>query len=608
MCGIAGIFAFQNNAPNVDRTEAAKISMAMRTRGPDGEGSWVDPDQRICLLHRRLAIIDLSANAAQPMADLDTGNQIIFNGEIYNYHELRTELTAKGYCFRTNSDTEVLLKLYSAYGHGMLQKLRGMFTIAIWDSQKNGLFLARDPFGIKPLYVANDGRTLRFASQVKALLAGGEIDTSLEPAGHVSFFLWGNVAEPYTLYRGIRALAAGSYLWLDRAGNCDNSRYFDFSYEIRNSSEKKSAASHAETLEALHSALAESVRYHMVSDVPVGVFLSSGLDSATLTALASEACSGDQAVNMLERIRTFTLGFKEFVNSENDEVPLAESIARHYQTSHTTKWVGRPDFEENYDNFMHAMDQPTIDGLNSYFVSKAAAHTGLKVAISGLGGDELFAGYPTFRQIPKLVNMLGFSTQLPGLGRGFRYCAAPLIKGLTSPKYASLFEYGGSYEGAYLLRRGLYMPWELPDILDGEIVKQGWRDMGTLPALRQTITNISDRRLKVSAMETEWYMRNQLLRDTDWASMAHSLEVRVPMVDVKLICEVAGLVASGHSPSKLDMALAPQKRLPENILNRPKTGFSIPVKQWMRSAQDVSSDDRGNRGWAKSVYDRQFSA
>ena len=218
MCGIAGIFAYHPSAPPVDRAQLRTVRDHMATRGPDGKGEWFSENGRIALAHRRLSIIDLSERAAQPMASADGQLVVSFNGEIYNYRELKTALQAKGYVFRTTSDTEVLLHLYADKGEAMLTELRGMFAFALWDTRKQALLLARDSFGIKPLYYANDGKTLRFASQVKALLAGGQIDTTPEPAGHAGFYLWGSVPEPWTLYQGIRNLPSGRYLWVNDHG------------------------------------------------------------------------------------------------------------------------------------------------------------------------------------------------------------------------------------------------------------------------------------------------------------------------------------------------------------------------------------------------------
>lgn len=593
MCGIAGIFHYRQPTPPVNREELLRIREAMHTRGPDGAGLWISDRKQVGLAHRRLSIIDLSERGAQPMASHDGSLRVVFNGEIYNYRELRKELQAKGYRFRSNSDTEVLLYLYHERGPDMVQALRGMYAFALWDEKNNGLFLARDPFGIKPLYYSDNGSTITFASQVKALLKCSQIDTTPQPAGHVGFFLWGYVPEPFTLYKGIRALPAGSTLWVDETGRQDANSFFNISDEFARAGDLVLEISREEVQQRLRAALKDSVQYHLIADVPVGVFLSSGLDSTTLAGLAAEVGS--------DALRTITLGFNEYRGTENDESTLAELVAQRYGTAHQTKWVSRNDFHTDLDNLLAAMDQPSTDGVNTYFVSKAAAEAGLKVAISGLGGDELFAGYPSFCQIPRTVKGLGAFGIAPFLGKGFRLISAPVLKHFTSPKYAGLFEYGASYGGAYLLRRGLFMPWELPEIMDGGMARDGWQELQQLLCLKETISGISNARLKVSALEMTWYMRNQLLRDADWAGMAHSLEIRVPLVDLEFLRSIAPLLVSQTPPSKQDMASAPSNPLPGAIMNRPKTGFSVPVREWLQG--DIwQSGGRGLRGWALKLY------
>ena len=533
---------------------------------------------------------------------------ITFNGEIYNYRELRAGLERKGCRFRSQSDTEVLLHLYAEEGEGMLDKLRGMYAFAIWDGKKRSLFLARDPFGIKLLYFADDGRAIRVASQVKALLAGGGVDTSPEPAGHVGYFLWGHVPAPYTLYRGIRNLAAGHCLTVE-AGGRKRLRALcqipDLLAEAELDARKSEIGNRkSETSAQLRSALSDSVRHHLIADVPVGVFLSSGLDSTTLAALAAEA--GGQ-------LRTVTLGFEEFKGTPNDETPLAEEVARHYGARHQTIWIARRDFENDFQRLLQAMDQPSNDGVNSYFISKAAAQAGLKVALSGLGGDELFGSYPSFREIPRAVSALRPLAFCRPLGRAFRAVSAPVLARLTSPKYSGLLEYGGTYGGAYLLRRGMFMPWELPRFLDGDLVREGWRELQTLARLEDTTNGIQSPHLKVSALEMTWYMRHQLLRDADWASMAHSLEVRVPFVDVALVRALAPLFAREPRPTKRDMASTPRTALPSAVLNRGKTGFQVPVRRWLMQANQSwesggrDSAERGLRGWVRLIYAAQLS-
>ena len=592
MCGIAGIFAYGPSAPPVDQEELLRIREAMIKRGPDGAGLWISPDRRIGLAHRRLAIIDLSDSGAQPMATADGRYRITFNGEIYNYRELKKELQAKGCVFRSNSDTEVLLHLYADRGEDMVYALRGMFAFAIWDEVKKGVFLARDPFGVKPLYYADRDGTFRFASQVKALLKGGQVDTSPAPAGHVGFYLWGHVPEPHTLYKGVSALGAGSCLFVDGEGSRRPRRHFDIASEFKRWAQPNDPCSPEKSSRQLRAALADSVQHHLVADVPVGVFLSSGIDSTTITALATELGAGD--------LRTITLGFNEYRGTQDDESPLAELVARRYGTFHETHWVDRNDFTDSLPPLLEAMDQPSIDGVNTYFVSRAAARGGMKVALSGVGGDELFGGYPSFRDLPRMVRMFGAVSRVPALGRGFRRVCAPLFARFTSPKYAGLLEYGGSYGGAYLLRRGMYMPWELPGFLDGELVREGWNELQTLLRLEETVEGIQCSAQKVSALELSWYMRNQLLRDADWAGMAHSVEIRVPLADVELFRAVVPLICAGTA-TKRAMALTPARPLPDEILERRKTGFSIPVNYWMKKEGAGRSVTRGPRAWARRV-------
>jgi asparagine synthase (glutamine-hydrolysing) len=605
MCGIVTIYQY-NSFPTVDRDELVKIRDRMTSRGPDGFGEWYSSDNRVAMGHRRLAIIDLSESGAQPMSNEDGTIWITFNGEIYNYKELGNRLRALGHRFKSNSDTEVIIHGYEEWGiEDLLKQLRGMFAFAIYDdrspshgsrftSHESRLIIARDPFGIKPLYYADDGKTIRVASQVKALLAGGKIDTSPEPAGHVGFFLWSHVPEPYTLYKGIRSLPAGSYMTVDQNGNRTTGSYCSITQILADAERNPVSLSKEEVHERLRTALLDTVKHHLIADVPVGVFLSSGLDSSTLTALASETAK--------DRLNTVTLGFREYLGTDNDEVPLAEQVAKDYGTLQRTILVEKKDFRVDFERLFDAMDQPTTDGVNSYFVSKAAARAGLKVAISGLGGDELFGSYPSFRQIPRMVRAFGQLSPLSSAGKAFRAVSAPLLKHFTSPKYAGLFEYGGSYGGAYLLCRGMFMPWELPKLLDGDMVKEGWQELQTLIKLEQTVQGIGNSHLKVAALEMSWYMRNQLLRDTDWASMAHSLEVRVPLVDVNLLHALCPLLsASTVSCGKRDMAMTPLKSLPDEILHREKTGFTVPVREWLM--EDIQpAEERGLRGWAKRVY------
>jgi asparagine synthase (glutamine-hydrolysing) len=326
------------------------------------------------------------------------------------------------------------------------------------------------------------------------------------------------------------------------------------------------------------------------------------VDSTTIAALAAEEGG---------TVQTVTLGFEEYKGTPNDETPLAEAAARAYATKHHTMWITRRDFEGRLEDLFWSMDQPTIDGVNSYWVSRAAQQSGLKVALSGLGGDELFGGYPSFRQIPSLVKVMRPLRPLRPFGRGFRMVSAPLLKRWTSPKYAGLLEYGGSYAGAYLLRRGLFMPWELLKVMNLDMARAGWQELQPIAAIERDIGQIDSPRSTVSCVESCWYMRNQLLRDADWAGMAHSLEIRVPLVDIELLRSARQGMGNGNPPGKRTLAEAPLRPLPAGVLSRPKTGFCVPVREWLLSSVShdgsVSNSDRGLRAWAKVVYNHSLT-
>jgi len=574
MCGIAGIYPYHQGALGVASAELIAMNDHMKQRGPDGSGIWIGDDGRIGLAHRRLAIIDLSDNGAQPMQSEDGRFVVSFNGEIYNYKELRSALQKAGYRFRTESDTEVLLHLYAHRGLDMVRDLRGMFAFGLWDARDRVLVLARDPYGIKPLYYSDDGRTCRFASQVKALLRTGALATDLDPAGQVGFYLFGSVPEPFTIWRGIRSVPSGSTLVVDCNGAGKPRSYHSISRVYRDAEQARRSVPDPQP--ALRDALLDSVRSHLVADVPVGAFLSSGVDSGALVGLMRDA--GAQS------IATVTIGFDEFRGLPQDETILAAEVARQYGTQHTTRVVTRAEFESDLPLIMAAMDQPSIDGINTWFVAKAARELGLKVAISGLGGDELLGGYPSFRNLPRLARRMALPSRIPLPQALLRTVAVKIAGGLgIHPKAAGLLEYGGTYAGAYLLQRGLFMPWELGAVLDPEIAARGLEQLLPFAMIDAQLDPCPQTPFaRVATLESSLYMRNQLLRDTDWASMAHSLEVRVPLVDSVLLERLAplGLGAETGAGKRL-MAGAPSRPLPDAVTERSKTGFTTPVAAWI---------------------------
>jgi asparagine synthase (glutamine-hydrolysing) len=505
---------------------------------------------------------------------------ITFNGEIYNYRSLRIELEAEGERFESDSDTEVLLKLYARFGTDMFGKLRGMYAFGIWDAQRSELLLARDPFGIKPLYYGRSGDAFWFASQARALSDTGALDSTPDPRAWSQFLLWGSIPEPRTAYRDIRALPAGCWMRVIADGvTSEPTSHFSLACTYRAAAGSRAGAA------AVREAVLDSIRHHLIADVPVGVFLSAGIDSAAVLGAACDAGPAPASV---------TLGFAEFQGQSRDEVPLATKLAGHYGSAHTVRRVDRAEFQSDLPKILAAMDQPSIDGINTWFVAKAARELGWKVALSGLGGDELFGGYPSFRDVPRWVKWLGWARRTPKLAER---AGRLLGRFARHPKAQGLLRYGGTWSGAYFLRRGLFMPWEV------EAERPSWlpSDPG---AIEESLLEL-DRLLtpdpgsdhaRVSVMESGAYMRNQLLRDSDWASMAHSIELRVPLVDSVLATTLAPrMPAAVKSPAKAALARVPSRPFPDSIINRPKTGFETPVANWIDASKRWPSEP-----WARS--------
>jgi asparagine synthase (glutamine-hydrolysing) len=578
MCGITAIFAYGERATEVRAEELEAITESMRMRGPDAGATWISPDGRVGLGSRRLAIIDLSDEGTQPMFDVERELVIAFNGEIYNYQELRASLERRGARFHSRSDTEVLLQLYRHEGAKMLPLLRGMYAFAIWDTRARRMFVARDPYGLKPLYCADDGSTIRLASEVKALLAGGRVSRTVDPAGAAGFFLTGSVPEPFTIREDVKLVEAGTSFDVDAGRGRSAARaHFGLAEAFRRGRMQRGVAGLTLPEIAFQERLEESVVHHLVADVPVGVFLSAGIDSSALTAIAAQHSS--------ERLRTFTLAFDEFRGGPGDESPLAERFAAQSGTQHTTRVVTREEFHRDLPAIFAAMDQPTIDGVNTWFVSKAVHEAGVKVAISGVGGDELFGGYPSFGRIPRITR----------IARSPLAKAVPLLR--RHPKAPLLATMGRTYAGAWLLQRGLFMPHELPEVLGNDVAREGMERLQMMSLIDRALQPDPQTAFgRVAAMEGGLYMRNQLLRDTDWASMAHSVEVRTPFVDAALLRQIAPIVIDYGRACKEMLAA----RLPEWLRNRPKTGFFVPMRDWMDLPPDGTTTRM--RSWARYVW------
>lgn len=499
---------------------------------------------------------------------------ITFNGEIYNHHELRQQLVEAGVQFRSESDTEVILLGYRQWGSDVVDRLRGMFAFAIWDGARRELFMARDPLGIKPLYYAEHDGRFAFASEIRALRSIMDLG-ELDSRGLTDFLLWGSIPSPTTLYSRARSLEPGHWLRLHETGDREDVAY----WRVEDAFGEKVELDAEEGFARIAEALRDSIRHHLVADVPVGAFLSGGVDSISLVALLSEVHGGP--------IDTVTIASDD---PELDESQLAAFAARFYGTRHHEIHLNIEDIRKRMPDAISSMDQPTIDGINTYLVSEAANQIGLKVAISGVGGDELFGGYPTFRQVPQIVSLNQVLRALPG-GSWATMTAAKLLGSHHAPrpvaKFARALEHGAKPEGAYYACRGLFSPAEVRALLNPDVL----REAESVDPSHGLTTRIALDRVgaedRVSSLEIRQYLQSQLLRDTDAASMAHSLEVRTPLVDRTLLSAVARIPAEQRlaGPAKRALREAPIRPVPPEIWNRKKQGFTIPFDRWIRSGR-----------------------
>src|SRR5580704_13994425 len=580
MCGIFGIISHNARVPG-DALERATRSLSHR--GPDDGGTVILRDSggkiEVGLGNRRLAILDLSPLGHQPMNDPSTGNWIVYNGEVYNFRDVRSKLERSGLHFSSNCDTEVILKAYAYWGEKCLTEFRGMFAFAIWDAQRHRLFLARDPTGIKPLYCYKSDHLFLFSSEVRTLLGTGLVPRKLDPAGLANFLNFGSVYDPNTLVEGVVSLPPGCFLtWQE--GQVKQLQYWDLAdpelSESRDSRPNKGEAGRRELEAQIGDLLDESVRMQLVSDVPVGVFLSGGIDSSALVGILSR--SG-------VRPSTFSIVFRE---ADYSEAEYSRAVAHQFGTDHHEITVSQADLFDAIDPAIHAMDLPTIDGINTYFVSERTRATGIKVALSGLGGDEIFAGYSSFRSVPRMEKVASAWRHVPravlnSLAAAFE-ALAPISD--QNRKLAALARNGGANSDPYFLTRSLFAPGQQNELLPTLAANDAAKQRAEKP-LRDSLSRALnlDPINRVSYLESRCYMLNTLLRDSDSMSMAHGLEVRVPLIDHKLAQSVLALPGSwklDQTTPKPLLVKALRGQLPEKIVHRAKQGFTLPFEHWMR--------------------------
>ena len=575
MCGIAGIIGF-NDYDNQLKAKIKKMQPALQHRGPDDAGIYISTDKQAALAHTRLSILDLSSAGHQPMSTSDGRYSITFNGEIYNFQELRENLISQGEKFHSQTDTEVILKLYQKIGSDCVQHLRGMFAFAIWDDLEKTCFLARDPLGIKPLYYYQLGTTLVFASELRAVLASGLPAINMSVEGLYGYLTTGSVPEPYTLIADIHCLPAGNWLYWQN-GNTTKKQY----WQINFTPEKISPP---EAEEIVRKALLDSIQHHFISDVPVGIFLSGGIDSTTILALATQT--------QKSQLSTYSITFAE---SEFNEGELAQKIANHFGAKHTEYQVTSSFAKSILPDFLAAIDQPSIDGFNTFCVSKVAHDNGMKVVLSGLGGDEIFGGYQSFQKVPQMVAWGKKLNTLPflrtGLGLGLeRWGTSPKIKRLGDflkqpPTFASAYNtFRGifSHQEACLIINQLSI--SIPILPPSVPPYQGGKpESSPLPLARGGLGWGSTPEDEVSFLELSGYMRNQLLRDSDIMSMNWGLELRVPFVDKTLLEAVAPIPSNIRLAQGKKLLTQAITEIPDWVINRPKKGFSFPFESWMNS-------------------------
>jgi asparagine synthase (glutamine-hydrolysing) len=563
MCGIAGIIQYKGGA---DEAVVRKMTRAMAHRGPDAEGFFTE--DRVSLGHLRLSIIDLSTAANQPFTDNSGRYKMVFNGEVYNYQEVKSRI--HDYTFRTTSDTEMIIAAYAKWGPACLEHFRGMFAFAIWDSQEQELFIARDRMGVKPLYYFSDGERLIFASEVRGILATGLVPRQADPAALVEYFSYQSVSYPYSVIRGIRQLEGGAWMKV-KNGVTETKVYwditarpmdFDFSDQRR-------------IQQKIRELMLQSIERRLVSDVPVGAFLSGGIDSSAVVGLMAEAGTS--------RPNTFNISFEE---KEYDESVYADIIAKKFNTHHTKLLLKPTVFLDELKNALDALDTPSGDGVNTYVVSKAIRNNGMTVALSGAGGDELFAGYPFFDQY----------LQMQSRGALWKVPAA-LRKGV-----ATVWTGGSAYGRKAKMSQLLQLPSNSIDqaypvfrqLLSPRLLRELTTLDGNGPLVTAVGKELYDRKEKLSQLpllsqvsiaEYLGYTQHTLLKDTDQMSMAVSLEVREPYFDQDLVEFVLSIPDKWKKPvypkSLLVESLKPL--LPDEIVHRKKQGFLFPWDTWLRN-------------------------
>jgi len=560
MCRIAGMVS-KRLGPDEITAKVGMMCATLKHGGPDDGGIFSDENVKLVFGHRRLSIIDLSSNGHQPMADTRQKVWITFNGEIYNYLELKEELLKNGAHFHSNTDTEVIINAYMQWGTDSFSRLRGMFAFALYDKENAITFLVRDTTGVKPLYYHAQNGELSFASEIKAFKEAG-ITNEADETWPVRFLAFGHIPEPYTTLKNVYSLKKGHYLrWEHQAGNYSINSYYKPTAEniITNA---------AEARDYIHDTLNMAVNRQLMADAPIGVFLSGGVDSSLISLLADK--------QKKQHLKTISIYFNE---KAYDERVYQNIVLNQVSGEKFAHLVQQQDFEEFFPKVINDMDMPTTDGINTWFISKYAREDGLKAVLSGVGADELFGGYPSFNRIKYLQYLRKIPSSLFRPAKYFKTDRYRKISFLSHNHYLA----------DYLFLRGLFVPSDIAQILGADL-----NQVNNILFNESTNDDLGPYNEEHAAwFESNLYMQNQLLRDTDVMSMSHGLEVRVPFLDEdfqQLTQRISPEIRFDKNQPKKLLIDSFKDILPEKTWNRPKMGFTFPFQEWMSKHVEISNE------------------
>lgn len=575
MCGIAGFINVGRTEYAHDNTNLRLLSSSLYHRGPDSSGIFYN--RGLGFAHTRLSIVDLTDNSSQPFVHSYNNSVLVFNGEIYNFKELRSILTSKGHVFTSRGDTEVLLAAFDEWGYDVVHYLRGMFAFAIWSESTQELYLARDPYGIKPLFFFKSGKSFYFSSEVRALENIFRSSLNVNPVALTGLLLFGSIPEPLTTYSEIRCIESGTYCIINQHLELISRRYFSLSnHYLEHSSYLSPLPSSGHLSNIFNENLSQSIRLHSHTDAPCCLLLSSGVDSSTLLSLLTECRNNPPD--------TITLGFSSFKDTYLDECDNASYIASLYGSTHYRHYIDTSEGSHLFDRFLSVQDQPCIDGFNTWLVTNYASKLGYKVAFSGCGADELLSGYDLYRSITRIFPFTHLFSSSFLLGKFSR------MLGMLHPKASSIFTHSSTSFDLYLLYRSIFTPTSLFSYFDPAFLFEGLSGLSQLFADYSNVSHTNDTSFNhLGLLDSTFYLRNQLLRSSDNSSMLNSVELRLPFVDSSLLTSVSPFLqslSSVHGNCSMKYLLYDSvKNSSFGSLNpKKKLGFSLPMNSFLEQS------------------------